>query len=397
MGEMPFRNVYFTGIIRDKQGRKMSKTLGNSPDPLDLISRYSADALRFGVMRSAPLGQDVLFDEQHVELGRNFCTKLWNACRFRQMQGGASEGEIDPRLLNSDDKWVLLRLDKAIREISAALDGYNFSEAAQTLYRFFWSEFCDWYLEATKAVFFGNDAAQKAKTLAVLDFVLSHTLRLFHPFLPFVTEELWHGLGFHDEMPESQGGKTIMNAPWPKGFGRDFMEHYVLDESDERFTQAKYDLITAGRNLRREGNIQSSKRVKFVFKPAAEFSAHEAEVFRILLNAETLEVNPNYVAVKGTPTTAGPLGEVFLPMEGLRDVDGEKARLTKELEKIRSEIEKVQQKLANPAFTEKVPPAVLEEHKKRLSDWRGKEGQAARAGGAGLIRLSRSLARARTA
>lgn len=372
MGELPFRNVYFTGIIRDKQGRKMSKTLGNSPDPLDLMDRYSADALRFGVMRSAPLGQDVLFDEQHVELGRNFCTKLWNACRFRQMQGGASQGEIEPRLLNSDDKWILLRLDKAIREITESLDGYKFNEAAQALYRFFWSEFCDWYLEASKAVFYGTDAAQKANTNAVIDFVLSHTLRLFHPFLPFITEELWHGLGYHEEMPANQGGKTIMNAPWPKPFDHDFLNHYGLDESDERFTQSKYDLITAGRNLRREGNIQSSKRVKFVLKPSSELSAHEREVFKILLNAETLDVNPNYAAAKGTPVTAGPLGEIHLPLEGLVDPAAEKTRLTKEKEKAVTEIDKVKQKLANPAFTEKVPPAVLEEHKKRLADWEAK-------------------------
>jgi valyl-tRNA synthetase len=379
MGEMPFRNVYFTGIIRDKQGRKMSKSLGNSPDPLDLISRFSADALRFGVMRSAPLGQDVLFDEQHVELGRNFCTKLWNACRFRQMQGGVSQGEIDPRRLNSDDKWILLRLNTAIREIDDAFAGYRFNEAAQTLYRFFWSEFCDWYLEATKAVFFGSDDAQKANTLAVLDFVLSHTLRFFHPFLPFVTEELWHGLGYHEEMPEGQGGKTIMNAPWPKRFDQDFLDHYSLDESDERYCQAKYDLITAGRNLRREGNIQSSKRVKFVFKPSGQLSAHESEVFRILLNAETLEANPNYNPPKGTPTTAGPLGEIFLPLEGLRDVAAEKERLTKELERIRAEIQKVQEKLNNPAFTQKVPSAVLEDHRKRLDDWQAKESQVSKA------------------
>jgi valyl-tRNA synthetase len=379
MGDLPFRNVYFTGIIRDKQGRKMSKTLGNSPDPLDLINRYSADALRFGVMRSAPLGQDVLFDEQHVELGRNFCTKLWNACRFRQMQGGESQGEIEPRLLNSDDKWILLRLDKAIQEITEALNGYKFNEAAQTLYRFFWSEFCDWYLEASKAVFYGNDAAQKANTNAVIDFVLSHTLRLFHPFLPFITEELWHGLGYHEEMPANQGGKTIMNAPWPKPFDHDFLNHYTLDESDERFTQAKYDLITAGRNLRREGNIQSSKRVKFVLKPASEISAHEREVFKILLNAETLDVNPNYASPKGTPVTGNALGEVFLPLEGLVDPAAEKTRLTKEKEKIVSEIEKVQQKLNNPAFTQKVPPAVLEDHKKRLIEWESKLAQVQRA------------------
>jgi valyl-tRNA synthetase len=215
MGELPFRNVYFTGIIRDKQGRKMSKSLGNSPDPLDLISKYGADALRFGVMRSAPLGADVVYDEKNVELGRNFCTKLWNAARFRQMQGGATEGEIIPQLLTADDKWILLRLDNAVMEVSAALEEYRFSDATQALYRFFWSEFCDWYLECSKAALatIGNADAENgarefanpplaANTLAVMDFVLSHTLRLFHPFLPFITEELWQGMGFN---PRSAG------------------------------------------------------------------------------------------------------------------------------------------------------------------------------------------------
>src|SRR5882762_5739564 len=150
-GQKPFRDVYFNGIVRDKIGRKMSKTLGNSPDPLDLIAKYGADALRFGTMRSAPLGQDVFFDEQHVELGRNFCNKLWNACRFRQMQGGEVQGEIDRLLLATDDKWILLKLDQAIREITQAFAEYRFNEATQTLYRFFWSEYCDWYVEASKA------------------------------------------------------------------------------------------------------------------------------------------------------------------------------------------------------------------------------------------------------
>ena len=205
MGELPFKNVYFTGIIRDKQGRKMSKSLGNSPDPLDLIGKYGADALRFGTMRSAPLGQDILFDEQNVELGRNFCNKLWNACRFRQMVGQRAagilpagqtsnesqnfrqdagstfevQGEIDPKLLTSDDKWILLKLDAAIREMNTAFAEYKFSDATATLYRFFWSEYCDWYVEASKAVL-GNaecgvrsaeQEARKANTLAVIDFV----------------------------------------------------------------------------------------------------------------------------------------------------------------------------------------------------------------------------------
>src|SRR3954470_5173859 len=195
-GEKPFRDVYLTGIVRDKQGRKMSKTLGNSPDPLDLIAKFGADALRFGVMRSAPLGQDVIFDEQHVELGRNFCNKLWNACRFRQMQGGEVQGEINPNRLSSDDKWILLKLHMAIRDVNEALTEYKFNEAVQALYRFFWSEYCDWYVEASKAVLqdrsrrsdeadaaqpstppargTADEEAQKANTLAVMDFVLSH-------------------------------------------------------------------------------------------------------------------------------------------------------------------------------------------------------------------------------
>jgi valyl-tRNA synthetase len=372
MGEMPFRNVFFTGIIRDKQGRKMSKSLGNSPDPLDLIDKYGADALRFGVMRSAPLGQDVLYDEQHVELGRNFCNKLWNACRFRQMQGGESEGEIDPARLTSDDKWILLKLDAAIREISASLTDYRFNEAAQTLYRFFWSEFCDWYLEASKAVFFGTDPALKANTLGVLDFVLSNTLRLFHPFLPFITEELWHGLGLNLDLPADQGGDSIMFSHWPKPFDDDFKAHYGLDESAARFVDGKYELVTQGRNLRREGNISSSKKVAFVLKPAQELAAYEADVLKLLLNAERLDIDPDYQPKKGTPAVHSILGELYLPLEGLIDVAAEKERLMKELAKVDAEIEKVKQKLNNPAFTQKVPPAVLDEHQKRLADWETK-------------------------
>jgi valyl-tRNA synthetase len=149
-GEKPFSDVYLTGIVRDKIGRKMSKSLGNSPDPLELIARYGADALRFGTMRSAPLGQDVMFDEKDVELGRNFCNKLWNACRFRQMQGGDVQSEINRMLLTPDDKWILLKLDQATREITAAFEEYKFNEATATLYRFFWSEYCDSYVEARK-------------------------------------------------------------------------------------------------------------------------------------------------------------------------------------------------------------------------------------------------------
>jgi valyl-tRNA synthetase len=376
MGDLPFRNVYFTGIIRDKQGRKMSKSLGNSPDPLDLIAKYGADALRFGVMRAAPLGQDVLFDEQTVELGRNFCNKLWNACRFRQMQGGATESEINPLLLTSDDKWILLRLDQAIREVTQAFADYKFSDATATLYRFFWSEYCDWYVEASKAAFYGTDEKLKANKLAVIDFVLGHQLRLFHPFLPFITEELWHGMGFSKDMPENQGGKTIMFATWPKPFTDEEKAYFQLDDAADKVAQAKYDLVVLGRTLKRDGGIDPAKRVKFVLRPSGELAAAEAETIRILLNAESLDVvDASWSPEKGTPMRANGLGELFLPLTGLIDFDAERVRLTKELEKIVAEIAKVEEKLANPNFAAKVPTKVLDEHKQRLVDWQAKKAQ----------------------
>ncbi len=339
-GEAPFRNVYFTGLIRDKQGRKMSKSLGNSPDPLDLIAQYGADALRFGIMRSAPLGQDILFDEKNVELGRNFCTKLWNAARFRQMHGGETEGEINPVLLTSDDKWILLRLDAAIGEVTAALEGYQFSEAAQALYRFFWTEFCDWYLEASKAALFGGDEALKANTLAVLDFVLGHTLRLFHPFMPFITEELWHGLGYERDLPEGQGGKTIMYARWPQPLGEDFRTHYRVAEADEKGTMAKQEVVNVGRALRRDSNLPSNKKVCFVLRPVSEVSAQDVEVLRLLLNAEALELQSAYEPPKGTPTAPTPLGALSLPLAGLVDLEVERSRLGERSPRSRRSLEK---------------------------------------------------------
>jgi valyl-tRNA synthetase len=412
MGDLPFRNVYFTGIIRDKQGRKMSKSLGNSPDPLDLIGKYGADALRFGTMRSAPLGQDILFDEQNVELGRNFCNKLWNACRFRQMVGQSTAGvppadqtskgsqnfrqdagstfevqdEINPQFLTSDDKWILLKLDQAIREITDAFAEYKFSDATATLYRFFWSEYCDWYVEASKATLStvaanGSSpqlsgalpsAATRANTLAVIDFVLSHTLRLFHPFLPFITEELWHGMGYAEDMPENQGGKTIVFAPWPKPLDDDFKSHYGLTERDEEHIEARNELVTQGRNLRRTANIAANKKIKFILKPSRELAAHDVEVLKLLLNAEAVEVSANYQPAKNTMTVRAELGDLYLPLEGLIDVEAEKARLKKELEKIEAEAAKVEQKLANPNFTQNAPANVLQEHQQRLAEWHGK-------------------------
>ncbi|HEY3662976.1 MAG TPA: valine--tRNA ligase, partial [Chthoniobacterales bacterium] len=372
-GQAPFQDVFFTGLIRDGQGRKMSKSLGNSPDPLDLIGKYGADGLRFGLMRIAPSGQDIRYDEKQIEEGRNFANKLWNATRFREMHGGETEGEINPALLTSDDKWILLRLDAAIRGVTQALEEYNFSEAAQALYRFFWSEYCDWYLEASKAALGFADAEppspRKANTLAVIDFILGHTLRLFHPFMPFITEELWHGLGFNVDLPAAQGAQTIQFAHWPQPLDDEFKKHYGLAPNDEQIANAKYEAVIAGRRLRRDFNIASNKRVVFVLQASSPLPAEEAAVLRILLNAERLDVPSKYQPAKGTPTALTPLGELYLPLEGLIDLEAERARLGKEIAKAEMELTTVRKKLANENFVANAPAAVVAEHRQREKDF----------------------------
>ena len=220
---------------------------------------------------------------------------------------------------------------------------------------------------------------RRQTTLAVMDFVLSHTLRLFHPFLPFITEELWHGMGYAEDMPENQGGKSILFAPWPKPFDADTRDHYSLDDCYLEFAALKQELVTQGRNLRREANVAANKKVTFILKPSRDLPPTDIEVMRLLLNAEKLEMNPEYQSKKGTASVRCELGELYLPLEGLIDVAAETTRLTKELEKIQTEIDKVAQKLANPAFTQKAPPAVLQEHQKRLADWQAKFGHVKKA------------------
>ena len=195
MHEVPFGHVYFTGIIRDKQGRKMSKSLGNSPDPLDMIAKYGADGLRYGLMRIAPQGQDIRFDEQQIVEGRNFCNKLWNACRFRLLQGSV-DGTADPfrHPLSIFAKDLLAKLHSTISRVETGYASYRFSEIAQSLYDFVWAEFCDRFIEVAKADF--SDPSRKPGTLATMDYALRRILLLLHPFTPFVTEELWRGLGF---------------------------------------------------------------------------------------------------------------------------------------------------------------------------------------------------------
>src|SRR6059036_379461 len=271
---IPFHHVFFTSIVRDQQGRKMSKSLGNSPDPLELIGKYGADGLRFGLMRIAPSGQDIRFDEKQIEEGRNFATKLWNAARFRQMHGpSAAEPKIDNAKLSIFSIEVLARLNETIDAIDSAYREYRFNEVAQRLYDFFWSDYCDWFVEAAKTEIFGEDEAKKKSALAVMDNVLSAVLRLLHPFMPYITEELWSLLGF---------GKTSIQFDAPPEKMR---LHDVDLANGRRLVSRIYETVRAGRNLRAEAKVQSNKKMLYILREDKKLISDQLATLSRLLNA----------------------------------------------------------------------------------------------------------------
>src|ERR1700757_5039253 len=248
---IPFHHVFFTSIVRDMQGRKMSKSLGNSPDPLELIGKYGADGLRFGLMRIAPTGQDIRFDEKQIEEGRNFATKLWNVARFRQMHGpSAAEPKIESTQLSIYAIEVIARLNETIDAIEAAYREYQFNMVAQRLYDFVWSDYCDWFVEAAKTDIFSDDEATKRSALAVMDHVLSATLRLLHPFMPHLTEEIWSLLGL--------GKGSIQFAAPPEKVAL----HEVGDIAGRRRRVSDiYETVQAGRNLKSVSKVPSNRKI----------------------------------------------------------------------------------------------------------------------------------------
>src|SRR5437773_9134321 len=253
---IPFHHVFFTSIVRDGQGRKMSKSLGNSPDPLELIDKYGADGLRFGLMRIAPTGQDIRFDEQQIEEGRIFATKLWNVARFRQMHGASDPAPvIDQQNLSKYAVEVLMRLNDTIDAIDTAYREYQFNIVAQRLYDFVWSDYCDWFVEAAKTDIFSTDEAKKGSALAVMDLVLSATLRLLHPFMPHLTEEIWSLLNL--------GKGSIQFAAPPEKFAL----AAVADVAERRRrVSATYETVQAARNLRSAFKLPSNRKIRFILR-----------------------------------------------------------------------------------------------------------------------------------
>jgi valyl-tRNA synthetase len=354
---IPFRHVYFTGLIRDKLGRKMSKSLGNSPDPLELIEKYGADGLRFGLMRIAPSGQDIRFDEKQIEEGRNFATKLWNVARLRQMHGPSSaEPKIDNRQLSIYAIEVLSRLNETIDAIDAAYRDYQFNAVAQRLYDFVWSDYCDWFVETAKTEIFSEDEAKKKCTLATMDFVLSAILRWIHPFMPHITEELWFLLGF--------GKSSIQFAAPPQKIALDD----VTDVPGKReLVSAIYQTVQAGRNLRAESKQPSNKKIGFILRTEEKLISGQLPTLTRLLNAEEVRLDRKYQAPAGNPVAVTPLGEIFLAIAAA-DSARERERLDKEMAKIENELRTAENKLKNKPFVDRAPAAVVDEHRKRLKD-----------------------------
>lgn len=363
---LPFRNVYFTSIIRDLKGRKMSKSLGNSPDPIDLMDQFGADGLRFGLMRIAPVGADVRFDESSVEEGRNFANKLYNACRFRQMDGNEF-AELPPvEGLPIYHIQVLAKLDQLADDLQGIYKEYRFGEIAQRLYEFLWNDFCDKWLEAVKGDLRESAGAEvRAAALGTFDAAMSRYLQLLHPYMPHVTEELSERMNYVGE------GEFLMQKRLPERAVLEGLGAGLMARADEEAT-AVYQAAARLRNLKAEYQLGSRKDVRFVVKGAVDFLRKELPVLQLLAGASEISLDDGYAPPKGTPAAVTAVGEAYMPMEGMIDVEAERARVSKEIEKMLLEVKKSEGKLGNASFVDRAPPEVVAQEKARLADWQAK-------------------------
>ncbi len=363
LGECPFRTVYFNAIVRDLQGRKMSKSLGNSPDPLEVIDAYGADALRFTVVALAPPGEDLRFAPEKTELGRNFANKIWNAARFALRLGADSPGLPEDSELSLPDRWILSRLQRVIGETRAALENFRFQEAAMGLYRFLWHEFCDWYVEFSKLALYGEDrkAAQAAR--ATLLFALDRLMRLLHPFMPFLTEEIWQAL------PIAKPARSVMIAPYPEP------ESEWNDPEAEAIVGRWVELVRAVRNLRSELGIPPAAQIRVRIAPARDAGGVELvePYLRALARVSAVERLPDGRQPVGEPFgTVEGVGEVYMPLQGVADVAEVRARIERDLKKVAAQLRATEAKLGRQDFLEKAPPDVVEKERLRAAQLGGR-------------------------
>lgn len=363
-GERPFKDVLIHGLVRDAEGRKMSKSLGNGVDPMDVIDQYGADSLRYFLATGSSPGQDLRYTTEKVEATWNFINKIWNASRFALMNmEGISYEEID---LSGDlsvaDKWILSRLNNTIERVTALSDKYEFGEVGRELYNFIWDDFCSWYIEMAKLPLYGEDEAAKKTTRSVLAYVLDQTMRLLHPFMPFVTEEIWQHLP-HE-------GESITVAAWPT------VRPEFDFEAEAGDMKLLMDIIRSVRNIRAEVNTPMSKQVPLYISAKDEATALVLEANKAYIekfcNPETLEIGVSIEAPGQTMSAVVSGAELFLPLAGLINVEEEIARLQKELEKWAKEVKLVTGKLSNEKFVSKAPEALVNAEREKLADYEEK-------------------------
>ena len=355
MGETPFKTVLIHGLVRDEQGRKMSKSLGNGVDPLQVVEKYGADALRFSLAMGVSPGNDTRYSDEKVESARNFANKIWNASRFVLMNTQTREA-IDPAKLQLPDKWILSRLNKVITEISAHMEDGDFGIAAQNIYDFAWSEFCDWYIELSKGRLMGEDEEQKNNVRGVLIYTLEAILKLLHPFMPFLTEEVYQYLPAHEGM--------LITAKWPE-----VKAEYAF-ETEERQMEGLMEIIRAIRNLRAEMNVQAGKRTHVTLIPEAgwEETLAMAEPYlqRLAYVSDAAIGGKDALAGEKVVSAVCAAGELRIPLGDLVDIGKEIARLEKELKNLEGEIARAKGKLSNQGFLSKAPAQLVEQEREKL-------------------------------
>ncbi|RWR11141.1 valine--tRNA ligase [Siminovitchia fortis] len=363
-GKRPFDDVLIHGLVRDAEGRKMSKSLGNGVDPMDVIDKYGADSLRYFLATGSSPGHDLRFSMEKVESVWNFANKIWNASRFALMNmDGFTFDEIDLSAEKSvADKWILTRLNDTIETVTKLSDKYEFGEVGRVLYHFIWDDLCDWYIEMAKLPLYGEDEAAKKMTRSVLAHVLDQTMRLLHPFMPFITEEIWQNLP-HE-------GESITIASWPKA------KEEQTDRDAANEMKILMDIIRSVRNIRAEVNTPMSKKITLMLK------AQDEKVLDILqknknylerfCNPEELVMEVGLKAPEKAMTAVVTGVELFLPLAGLLNIEEEIARLEKEWAKWNSEVERVQKKLSNERFVNKAPQAVVDEERAKEKDYLAK-------------------------
>ncbi len=357
--DIPFKDVYFTSIIRDVQGRKMSKSLGNSPNPLDVIAEYGADALRFTIIYLAPLGQDVLFSTDKCELGRNFANKIWNAGRFLLMN--AEKIKVNPELkdkhIDFADEWIISRFNQTLLQLENGMEKFEINNASKFIYSFVWNDFCDWYVEMAKNRLYSDDEEVKSAVLTRALSIFEGLLKIVHPFMPFITEELWQLI------EERKDGESISTADYPK------LNKELINPGAETEMEFVQDIITAIRNIRGEMNIPPSKFVT-AFLKSSQVKAHQIEYIKKIARVESITADENMEKPKASASSIIKGCEIYIPLKGLIDLEVERGRLGKEITRLEGALAGIEKKLSNEKFVNNAKPEIVERERAKQADWK---------------------------